>query len=29
MIKIESGKGFEKEIPLRENDVFLLMLNKK
>jgi xylan 1,4-beta-xylosidase len=28
IIKIESGKGFEKELPMRENDVYLLVLNK-
>lgn len=27
-IKIESGKGFEKEFHIRENDVFLVVLNK-
>jgi len=27
-VKIEPGKGFEKEFPMRENDVFLMVLNK-
>jgi xylan 1,4-beta-xylosidase len=28
IIKIESGKVFQKDLPLRENDVYLLVLNK-